>query len=75
MSVKMETSLRPFMVPTYAIEAPRLGKREDGLVDSPKYHLTEVPADVLSDLCDEFRAAVFAKARKADPKGDSRRAR
>ncbi len=42
-------------------------ERQEGMVESPKFHLRELEPEVLSELCDEFRRNVFAKAEKKDP--------
>lgn len=62
--IVIQRKLQPFSVPNYAIEEARVGKREDGLVETPKHHLSELDEDVLSQLCDQFRADVFARARE-----------
>lgn len=67
MSVTIETALQPFMVPNYVREVGRVGKREEGFKETPAHPLSELAAQVLSDMCDEFRAGVFAKAGKNDP--------
>lgn len=67
MTIKIETALQPFMVPSYAREVGQIGKREDGFKEVPGHLLSELSAQVLSDMCDEFRAGVFTKAGKDDP--------
>ena len=65
--VQIKMQIRPFSIPAFVrIETPPR-PRQDGLQESPSMALEELSAEVLSSLCDEFRAAVFAKAGKADP--------
>ncbi len=61
------SELQPFTVPNYVIVKMPPRPRQDGFVESPKYALAELTPDVLAVLCDEFRAAVFAKAGRRDP--------
>lgn len=63
----MKVELRPFMVPNFVIQVTPAAPRQQGLREAPCYSLDEVDADTLARMCDEFRAAVFAKAGKADP--------
>lgn len=65
--ITKSVELQPFMTPNYVIQKMPPRPRQEGFVEAPKYHLSEVEADVLAKLCDEFRAAVFAKAEKVDP--------
>jgi hypothetical protein len=44
-------------------------KTQEGWKETPSIPLAEVDADVLSMLCDDFRAEVFRKAGKPDPSG------
>jgi hypothetical protein len=59
--------LRPFSVPNYVLADGAAVKREDGWREPPKFALDELDAETLSELCREFRAAVFKKSGKADP--------
>lgn len=63
----IETKLRPFTVPNFAIAEPSLGRRQDGVKESPSFALHELSPETLAEMCDEFRVAVFAKAMKKDP--------
>lgn len=47
------------------------GSRSEGFKESPSYPLKDVPAEDLAEMCDAFRAEVFRKAGKADPKQES----
>lgn len=63
----MKIKLRPFTVPNFAIQVAGPVRRQDGFRESPSYPLSEVDAETLARMCDDFRAAVFAKAGKPDP--------
>ncbi len=67
----MKIELRGFTVPNFVIQVVPPRPRQEGFTEAPKYALAEIPAEDLASLCDDFRAAVFAKAGKADP--ESRR--
>lgn len=54
--------LVPFAVTNYVMQEMPLGRREGGIVESPKYHLGELDNDTLSELCRQFREDVLAKA-------------
>lgn len=54
--------LRPFIVPSYAVEDERGTERQ-----AATFHLRELSAETLAQMCDEFRAAVFRRAMKRDP--------
>ena len=66
----MKIELLGFMVPNYVIQKmpPCPRTEQDGLVEAPTYPLSEVPAEDLASLCDQFRGEIFRKAGKADPK-------
>lgn len=54
--------LQPFSVPNYVIQVVPPGQRQDGFREAPKYRLSEIDADTLAEMCDDFRRAVFEKA-------------
>lgn len=62
--------LAPWTVPNFVIGAMPARPRQEGFnPDSvPKWALHELDADVLADQCDAFRAEVFRKAGKQDPR-------
>ena len=68
----MEIELRPFSTPNFVIQVVPARPRQDGWMEAPKYALSEVDVDTLSDLCDTFRKEIFAKAGKPDPELVSR---
>lgn len=65
----MEIRFRPWTVPNFAVIVQPSGKRQDGFTPFPTLPIREIDAADLSRLCDEFRAEVFRKAGKQDPKG------
>ena len=67
MSITIKTGLKPFTVPNYVIAVQAARPRQEGFAEAPKYALSEIPAETLSDLCDRFREEVFRKAGVADP--------
>lgn len=66
--MKITIPLVPFSTPNYVTMQMPDRPRQEGFVEAPKYALSELEPEVLSGLCDEFRAAVFKKAGKRDPK-------
>jgi hypothetical protein len=66
---KIELKLKDFTVPNYVLVEMLPGRREDGInIDGNKFTLSQVDADSLGQLCDHFRAAIFEKAGKQDPR-------
>lgn len=61
----IKRNLQPFTVPNYAIQVVPPGKRQDGFVENPKYHLSELDVETLEEMCAEFRSGVFEKAGKS----------
>lgn len=68
MKVMQEVELKPFMTPNFVITEMPPGVRQDGFKEAPKLPLSDVDASTLSMLCDQFRADVFEKAGKQDPR-------
>ncbi len=60
----MEVELELWLVPNYVcgIQSPMSPPGE-----RPKWALQDVPADMLSNLCDQFRAEIFRKSGQVDP--------
>jgi hypothetical protein len=56
--------IKPFVVPSYVSAAESV----DVVRKDTNFPLSEVDADALSQLCDDWRAAVFKKAGKDDPR-------
>jgi hypothetical protein len=67
MSVTLSVELQPFTVPNFVREKTRPRPRQDGFHETPCHALHELDQATLSQMCDEFRAGVFAKAMKKDP--------
>jgi hypothetical protein len=64
----MKINLVPFATPNFvSVQMPPRPK-QDGFIASPTFALAELDHETLSTLCDEFRAEVFRKAGKTDPK-------
>jgi hypothetical protein len=78
MAVKIMIDLAPFSVPESVQlcipDQPQDNGPTPGLTElfdftsRPKLALSEIDADSLAELCDQFRRAIFEKAGKADPK-------
>jgi hypothetical protein len=63
----IKLKLKPFGTPNFVIAELPPGTRQEGIQDPPKWALSELDAETLAKLCDDFRAEVFRKAGKADP--------
>ena len=63
----MKVELNPWMVPNFvtAKMPPRI--KQEGFQEGPKWHVSDVDAATLAELCDKFRAEIFRKAGKHDP--------
>ena len=59
--------LKSFMVPNFVIAVGVPRERQEGWQEEPKFSLSELEPEVLAEMCDDFRKAVFEKAGKADP--------
>jgi hypothetical protein len=67
MEATFKVKLKPFTVPNYVLVDLPPGKREDGFTEGPKYRLEDLDPVTLEAMCDEFRDAVFGKAKKSRP--------
>lgn len=67
MKTKIEVELKPFQVPNYVLTVSTADKWEDGFREMPKYHLSELSANTLERLCEDFTREVFKKAGKSRP--------
>jgi len=63
MKVSIAVKLQPFRVPNYVLVEAAPRPRQEGLLETPKYHLSELDEETLIQLCDEFKASVLAKAK------------
>lgn len=66
--MKIEIELLPMHVPDYVLQKQVPRPRQLGFTEAIKYHISDLPSQTLSALCDEFRNAVFEKAGKKDPR-------
>jgi len=57
----IEMELVPFDVPSTVTKAEQIGP------DDKHFSLSEIPANTLSAMCDEFRDEIFRKANKLQP--------
>lgn len=65
---EMKLKLQPFVTPNYVLAEMPPGLKQDGMKEVPKWPLTDLTAETVSDLCDEFRREVFKKAERPDPR-------
>jgi hypothetical protein len=63
----MEVEVLAFSTPSYVRLKTPPGQRQDGFKEAPAIPLSELDAEVLDTLCNDFRAQVFLKAGKQDP--------
>lgn len=64
LTVHLTVKLKPFGIPNYV-----LSDQNEGLIQhGQSFPLHEVSAESLALMCDQWRAGVFAKAGKSDPK-------
>lgn len=63
----MNVKLIPFQTPNFVRAEIPVRLRQEGLTESPAWPLSEVDAESLAKLCDDFRAEIFRKAAKGDP--------
>ena len=66
--ITLNVQLQPFQVPNYVIQKEGVRPREESYHEAPRHRLADVDAETLARLCDEFRATVFEKAGKTDPR-------
>ena len=66
--MKISIEIEPFTTPNFVRQKGKISERQNGFIESITYKLDEIEAEVLSELCDEFRREVFSKAGKTDPK-------
>lgn len=63
----MKIELQPFIAPNFVVVKMPPGSRKDGFKTAHSFHIREVDAETLDNMCREFRAEVFRKAEKPDP--------
>ena len=65
----MNIEVQPWQTPNFIIGKMPARPRQEGFnIDAPKWSLAEVDEETLDKLCMDFRAEVFRKAKKTDPK-------
>ena len=67
MLMTIEVKLKPFSVPNFVIVEVESNPRQEGFKESPKYSLSDLDANTLEKLCEEFTVEVFKKAGKQRP--------
>lgn len=67
MKAKIEVELQPFTVPNFVLTVQDPRPKQDGMQETPKYALSELDAQTLENLCNEFRGNVFTRAGKQQP--------
>ena len=65
-SIKLE--LNDFRTPNFVIPKQSVGLRQDGFRPAEGIPLRELSVETLDELCLKFRADVFKKADKVDPR-------
>ena len=65
--MKIELELQPFKTPNFVL-AQVAPKPREGFERAPSFPLSDLEPEALSAMCDEFRAEVFKKAGKQDPR-------
>lgn len=66
MKATIDVTLEPFSIPFFVRRNPKSAVPGDD--NSAAFPLSDVDANALSALCDQFRADVFKKAGKTDPR-------
>lgn len=66
--MKLSIEVESFTTPNFVILKQAPGERQDGFSQRPSFSIKEVDAQLLSELCDDFRRNIFLKANKIDPK-------
>lgn len=67
MKATISIELQPFPVPNYVLTVATPRGREEGIVETPKYPLSDLDPLTLDRMCDDFREEVFRKAGKSPP--------
>lgn len=67
--MNINVKLRPWQTPNFINGEMPVRPRQEGFIqDGPKWSLKEVGPEVLSQMCDTFRAEIFKKAGVVDPR-------
>ncbi len=67
-TMKLDVDVQPWSTPNYVIAKMAPRPRQEGLTCALSWSLNEVDPELLSKLCDEFRADIFRKAGRVDPR-------
>lgn len=67
-NMHISVPLRPFSIPSFVIAVAQPRPRQEGPTLSPSWPLSDLDVTTLSDMCDQFRADIFKKAGKTDPR-------
>lgn len=62
MKASIKVDLQPFSVPNFVLTHQEARPRQEGITETVKFALSELDADTLERLCQDFRKAVFEKA-------------
>lgn len=62
MEIKLKVNIKPFSVPNYVVAEAEARPRQEGFSEMPSIHLSDLDADTVHKLCDDFTRAVFKKA-------------
>lgn len=65
MKINVDLEVMPFNIPNFVIPITESDIKGESF---PAIPLRQIPANILSDMCDEFRKQIFIKADKEDPK-------
>lgn len=66
--MKIEIELQPVRTPNFILQKVEPQSRQDGFQEPPAYAVKDLEAQTISELCDQFRKDMFAKAGKTDPR-------
>lgn len=66
--VTIPLRLRPFTTPNFVMAEMPPRPKQEGVKELPSFALHELSVETLDELCGQFRAEVFAKAGKKDPR-------
>jgi hypothetical protein len=67
MKATLQVELQPFQTPNFVRAVVKPSTRADGMLETPCYPLSDIPAETLDRLCNDFRDEVFRKAGKEQP--------
>lgn len=67
MKVEIEVELKPFRVPDFAQIDSSQKLNQEGFTPMEYYPLSELTAEALESMCEEFTKSVFEKAGKSMP--------